>query len=71
MKHKLQELDTSYRASIRKNDDKEEYKKRMKMGNKSYKEFVAQAERDKKSKPLRKGEVLRPGPDGSWISNKD
>ena len=67
----LQEVDTEYRASLRKNNDKEEYKLKTKMGSKSYKEFVAQAEKTKKGTPLRKGEVLRPGPDGKWISNKD
>lgn len=67
----LQELDTAYRADIRKNDDKEEYKLKTKMGKKGYKEFLAQAETAKKGTILRKGEVLRPGPDGKFISNKD
>ena len=50
----LQELDTAYRADIRKNDDKEEYKLKTKMGKKGYKEFLAKAEPAKKGTTLRK-----------------
>ena len=67
----LHEIDTAYRASIRKNSDKEDYKLRTKLGKKGYKSFIQQAEKAKKGTPLRKGEVLRPKPGGGWVSNKD
>ena len=66
----LHEIDTAYRASLRKNDDREDYKLRTKLGKKRYKDFMAQAEKSKKS-TLRKGEVLTPKPGGGWVSNKD
>ena len=67
----LHELDTGYRASLRKNDDRKDYKLRTKLGKKGYKQFMDQAEKAKKGTSLRKGEVLRPKPGGGWVSNKD